>query len=152
MQRSSTTTGRGHWRALALMAACAAAAAVLGACGDDEDYANRPRPPAPITVTAAITGRGVDVSPAKFGAGPVVLIVSNQTEESLKLTLETEDVASGPGITASTDPIDPAGTSQIKADLREGSYTLAADGDGIRPASLDVGEPRPSAQNDLLQP
>ncbi len=152
MQRSSTTTGRRQQRAFTLLAACAVSAIVAGGCGDDEDYANQPRPPAPITVTAAITGRSVDVSPATFGAGPIVLIISNQTDESLKLTLETEDVASGPGVTASTDPIDPAGTSQIKADLREGSYTLKADGDGIKAASLSVGEQRPSAQNDLLQP
>ena len=34
--------------------AAAFLAAGLGACGADEDYANRPRPPSPINVTAAI--------------------------------------------------------------------------------------------------
>ena len=37
--------------------AAALLAAGLGACGADEDYANKPRPPSPINVTAAIDKR-----------------------------------------------------------------------------------------------
>ena len=42
----------------------AALCAVAG-CGGDSDYANKPRPPAPINVTAAITNSQVSVSPQR---------------------------------------------------------------------------------------
>jgi len=125
--------------------------AVAG-CGDDDDYANEPRPPAPIVVTAAITKDGVSVSPAKFGAGPINLIVTNQTETSQQITLETRDTSGGAGITQSTGPINPRDTATLKADVPEGTYRVGVDGDSIDAATLEVSAKRPSAQNELLQP
>lgn len=134
-------------------AALAAVALLTAAgCGDDEDYPNENRPPAPIVVTAAITKSGVSVSPEKFGAGPISLIVTNQTGTSQQVTLETDDTASGPGITQSTGPINPRDTATLKADVPEGSYRVSVGGDSIEAATLEVGAERPSAQNELLQP
>ena len=135
------------------------AAVVLGAlafataCGEDDDYENEPRPPAPIVVSAAITQDGVSVSPETFGAGPVTLIVTNQTQSAQELTLETDEIGgSAPGLEQETGPISPGDTASLKADLREGTYRVGVNGRGISEASLDVGEPRESAQNQLLQP
>ena len=129
------------------------AAALFSACGDENDYKNEPRPPAPIVVSAAISDDKISVSPRRFGAGPVTLIVTNQTDEAQQLTLETDELGgSESGIEQKTGPINPGDTASLKAELRSGQYRVAVDGDGIQPAAVRVGEPRESSQNDLLQP
>lgn len=128
------------------------AAALLTGCGEgSDDYANNPRPPAPINVTAAITDRGITVSPPEFGAGPVVFIIANQTDEARKVTLES-DTSSGPGIRQTTSPINPDGTATLKVDMKTGDYEVRVDGADAEPAAVKVGESRESAQNELLQP
>lgn len=131
-----------------------ATTAALAGCGGGEDnYANNPRPPSPINITAAITEERVSVSPDEFGAGPVVLIISNQTDGAQTVTLETNEIGgSGAGIRQTTSPINPAGTATLKVDLEPATYELSVSGGGIRPAEVTVGPERESAQNDLLQP
>jgi len=130
---------------------CALVLAIgLAACGRQEDHANRNRPPASINVSAAITGARVNVSPTSFGAGPIRLIVSNQTASAQALTFETGGAEAG--LTQTTAPIDPSGTATLELEVTEGGYELStADGD-LEPAAVEVGAPRPSAQNELLQP
>ena len=128
-----------------------AAALLTGCGGGDDDYANNPRPPAPINVTAAITDRGITVSPTKFGAGPVVFIIANQTDDPQKVTLES-DTSGGPGIKQTTSPINPDGTATLKVDMKTGDYEVRADGGDIEAAALTVGAARESAQDELLQP
>ena len=78
----------------------------LAGCGGGEDYANKPRPATPINVTAAISDKKISLSPKEFGAGPVVIIVSNQTGAEQTLTLQTEELGgSQPGLKQKTDPI-----------------------------------------------
>src|SRR3954451_20737044 len=90
----------------------AAALVTLAGCGGGGDYANKPRPPAPINVTAAITDSKVNVSPQRFGAGPIVLIVSNQSSSAQEVTFETNELGgSRPGRKFSTTPINPRGTA-----------------------------------------
>jgi hypothetical protein len=130
-----------------------AATLALAGCGSDPDYANEPRPPSPINITAAVTPEKLTVSPQKFGAGPIVLIVANQTEDPQRVTLQTDELAgSTGGIKQSTSPINPGGTATLKVDVREGEYELSVDGAGVKPARIAVGAERDSAQNDLLQP
>ena len=130
----------------------AATACALAGCGGEGDYANKPRPATPINVTASITEDEISVSPTEFGAGPVVLIVSNQTDARHTVTLETEELGgSQGGIRQSTRPIGPRGTGTLKANVRRGSYAISVGG-GISPASVRVGSPRRSAQDELLQP
>jgi hypothetical protein len=126
-----------------------AAAAGIAGCGDD-DHANRERPPAAINVTAAIADGRVHVSPRSFGAGPIRLIVSNQTTSAQAVTLETGGGDSG--VTGTTGPITPAGTGTLAVDVPEGDYELSTDDRKVQPAAVTVGAPRPSAQNDLLLP
>ena len=128
---------------------------VLVGCGDDDaaDYGNKPRPPAPINVTAAIDPDRVRVSPRTFGSGPVVIIVSNQSGAPQTVTFETDEIGgeSG-GIRRSTQEIASRSTGQLKVDPPEGTYRLGTDAADITPARLEVGKRRRSAQDDLLQP
>jgi hypothetical protein len=126
-----------------------AAALGIAGCGD-EDHVNHDRPPASINVTAAIADGGIHVSPRRFGAGPIRLIVSNQTAAPQELTFETG--GDGSGITQTTAPISPEGTATLEVDAAEGDYVISTGERRIRPTAVAVGAPRPSAQNELLQP
>ncbi len=145
-----------HSRRTAAMAASGVIAALgaLGCGGGGSDYKNSPRPAAPIVVTASISDNSVSVSPRRFGAGPVSVIVTNQTKAAQKVTLETDSGAtsSSPGLRQQTAPISPQDTATLKLDVKPGRYRVHVDGGGIRAATLQVGKARPSAQNDLLQP
>jgi hypothetical protein len=130
----------------------AAVPTVVG-CGSSSGYENDPRPPSPIVLTASIDDQRVSVSPQRFGAGPISLIVTNQTDTAQSVTLESANKAgSGPGLRQETAPISPQDTATLKADVKPGRYTVHVRGDGIAPARLRVGPERASAQNDLLQP
>jgi hypothetical protein len=138
---------------------------VLSGCGDDSDYENRLRPPSPINVTAVIGDGSISLSPSKLGAGPIVIIVSNQSDASQVATLDVDELnspgskkkaptkqASCPAIVC-TGPINPQDTAQVKVVVEpDTTYTLKTDEDAIEPAELRVGEERPSAQNDTLTP
>jgi hypothetical protein len=128
----------------------AVAATIVAGCGGGTDYKNEPRPAAPIVVTASISKSAVSVSPRTFGAGPITLIVTNQTGASQQLTVEINSGQAG--FKGRTGPINPRDTGQLKADLGQGTYSVHVDGNSIKGASLKVGQKRPSAQNDLLQP
>jgi hypothetical protein len=128
----------------------ALAGVLVAGCGASNDYKNEPRPPAPIVITASINKNQVAVSPKRFGAGPITLIVTNQTGASQELTVEVNSGQAG--FKGRTGPINPRDTGQLKADLARGTYSVHVDGNSIRPAQLTVGRERASAQNDLLQP
>ena len=133
--------------------AIAITAAIVAGCGSEADYANKPRPPVPISVTAAIDTSRVRVSPPSFGGGPVVFIISNQSGAAQKVTFESDELgASKGGIRRSTGTIQPRSTAQLKVDPEEGTYTLRASGGGVAPAPIEVGPRRRSSQNDLLLP
>ena len=128
---------------------------MLAGCGEDDaaEYGNEPRPPAPINVTAAIDSDRVRVSPRAFGSGPVVIIISNQSGAPQTVTFETDEIGGDSGgIQRSTPEIAARSTGQLQVDPPEGTYRLSASAGDITPASLRVGERRPSAQNELLQP
>jgi hypothetical protein len=121
------------------------------ACGAESDYANKPRPPAPISVTAAIDKTRIRISPRTFGGGPVVFIISNQSGAEQKVTFESDGSENG-GIRRATGAIEPRSTANLKVDAPEGTYTLSASGGNVAPATIEVGKRRPSSQNDLLLP
>jgi len=129
------------------------ALALAAGCGEEDDYKNEPRPPAPIVVSASIGEERVSVSPRRFGAGPITLIVANQTERAQEIRLETDELGGdAPGIEQSSGPINPGDTASLKANLRPGTYSIGVIGRGGSAASLRVGEARESAQDELLQP
>ena len=141
-------------RTAALAPLAVAGALALSGCGSSSaDYNNDPRPPAPIIITGYIDDQRVSVSPRTLGAGPISLIVTNQTGASQRVTLESAGATgTGPGIKQVTAPISPQDTATLKVDVKPGSYSVHVGGDAIRAARLRVGPERESAQNDLLQP
>jgi hypothetical protein len=123
---------------------------VLTACGE-EDFENEPRPPVPVGLSGVIQDDRVTVSPAKLGAGPVLITISNQSRGPRTVTLEGESIIQREG------PIQPGDTATIQRTLEPGSYEVRAGSKialrrEIVPAMLDIGEPRPDSNNELLLP
>lgn len=137
----------------AALAAFLALALAAAGCGGNDDFANDPRPAAPITLSAAISPARVTVSPSRFGAGPIELIASNQTQTSQRVTLRSTGRASqADELEQSTGPINPGDTASLRADLVKGSYLVTARAAAIDPATIVVGPARESAADSLLQP
>lgn len=130
--------------------ATASFALLAAGCGQDEIYSNDPRPPSAIVLTASINAEEVSVSPLRFGAGPVSLVIANQTSAAQEITFETSGSAAG--FSQKTGPINPGDTATLKADVPPGKVVVKVQGNGIDPARLTVGRRRPSGQNELLQP
>ena len=108
------------------------------ACGADEPEERGNRPPTPIVVNAAILDTQLAVSPRRFGAGPIRLVVTNQTRGTKELRLET--AGRDTGLRQRTGPINPSDTASLQADLPEGEYTVTAgEGDERTTTTLAVG-------------
>jgi hypothetical protein len=116
-------------------------------CGGNDERTSNLRPPTPINVSVRIGDDQISASPTKFGAGPIVVIASNQSSASHTLTIE------GPRVKQSVGPISPQDTATLKVTVDTGEHTLSTDGsESVEPATLTVGTKRPSAQNKLQQP
>src|SRR5688572_977954 len=112
-----------NWRtnAAALAALVALPLAAYG-CGDTDERTSNLRPPTPINVSVKIGDDRVSASPTKFGAGPIVVIASNQSSASHTLTIE------GPQLRQSLGPISPQDTATLKVTVAPGEHTLSAGG------------------------
>jgi hypothetical protein len=142
----------GRIRIGALALGVASAASVLAGCGGGKDFADKPRPAAPITLTGAITSKGVTVSPNRVGAGPVVILVSNQTR--IPHPLELDGAAIAP---VRTDPIGPSDTGKIQVTLARGVYTVKAGTTRavvrqLAPAQLVIGPERADSNDQVGLP
>jgi hypothetical protein len=136
-------------RSLCVLAPVAGAAALAG-CGAEGEYSNLPRPASPIVVTASIGKASVAVSPRRFGAGPVRLVVTNQTDSAQRIIFES---AGGQGgFTQQSGPINPRGTAELQAEVPQGRAVVRVSGEGIDASRLTVGPRRRSGQDELLQP
>jgi hypothetical protein len=136
--------------ARATTAAVLAAGLVVAGCGG-EDFANNPRPPVPVELTGVIQPDAVTVSPARIGAGPVLITMSNQTRTPITTTLDGTSVRDRVG------PVPPLDTATIQRTLEPGRYEVQAGSDvalprEIRPAELEIGRERRSSSSDLLLP
>jgi hypothetical protein len=132
-------------RAMPALALCVGALVIASCGGSDNRTANRP--PVPINVSVQLGTRKVTVSPAKFGAGPITILVANQSGASQTLTID------GPRVRQSVGPINPEDTATLKVTVGPGDYTLSTDESaGLRPTQLHVGPERQSGQNTLLLP
>ena len=124
--------------------------AVSGCGGSGDSHSNEPRPASPVVISASVLPTHVTASPTTVGAGPISLVVANLSVSDQRVTLESADEpgTGGPGTTQTTQPIEPSGTTTIKADVDPGRYSVRVESDEIAPATIDVGAPRESAQND----
>lgn len=125
----------------------------ISGCGGGDDFANDPRPPTAVELSAVIRDEGVTISPTREGAGPILITFSNQTDRAHTITVEGEDVIER------TAPIQPADTATIQKTLQPGTYEVRAGSsravdieDQIRPATLTIGPQRADSNNDLLLP
>lgn len=159
--------GRARAAALGAVFACAAAVAVAG-CGASS-HPNQPRPAVSTRISVVIQPRGVTVQPGRIGGGQedsqqipqnegqpqpriksdepldVTIVAANQTGQETHLTISgTKEVNAGPVFARSP--------ATFQASLPTGSYTVASDLKGSRPAHFTVGPYRASSQNDLLTP
>jgi hypothetical protein len=128
-----------------------ASTALVAGCGSSDKFKNNPRPPTPVQLTGVVTDKQVTISPKRVGAGPVILIVSNQTDLARTITLE------GEGTTDTVGPIQPLDTAKLQQTLKPGSYTVKAGSKSatpkeIAPGTLTVGPARSSSSNELLLP
>ena len=126
------------------------AAALIAGCGND-DFKNEARAPVRLALTGVIKDDKVTVSPAKIGAGPVAITISNQTDSVRIVTLE------GESITEQQGPVQPGDTATIQKTLEPGSYEVRAGSEKavkkeIQPAVLTIGKSRKNSNNDLLLP
>jgi hypothetical protein len=131
-------------------AGLAVAAALIAGCGD-EDFKNEARAPVRVALTGVIQDDKVTVSPAKIGAGPVEITISNQTDSERTITLE------GESITEEQGPVQPGDTATIQRTLAPGEYEVRAGSKRavrkeIQPAVLRIGKERENSNNELLQP
>jgi hypothetical protein len=136
-------------RGIAALLALVSVAALAG-CGD-EDFKNDPRAPVPIELTGVIQPGRVTVSPKNVGAGPVLITISNQTDDPHSVTL------SGGSVQQRVTSVAPSDTTTIRRTLAPGTYEVtageaAAVAKEIRPARLKVGQERPSSSTDLSLP
>jgi hypothetical protein len=125
-------------------------ASLATGCGE-EDFANDPRPAVPRELGGVIQEDAVTVSPSREGAGPITLIVSNQTDDAHTVILEGESVREQVG------PINPLDTATIQKTLEPGEYEVRAGSPTaqrkpIEPAVLTIGKPRKSSSDELLLP
>lgn len=88
------------------MIATVSSALLAAGCGEERSYSNDPRPPSTIVLTASINAEEVSVSPRRFGAGPVNLVIVNETSAAQKITFATSGGAGG--FSQQTGPINPA--------------------------------------------
>jgi hypothetical protein len=125
-------------------------AALVAGCGED-DFKNEARAPVRVALTGVIQDDKVTVSPAKIGAGPVEITISNQTSRERTITLE------GESITEQQGPVQPGDTATIQKTLEPGNYEVRAGSKKavrreIQPALLEIGKQRKNSNNELLQP
>jgi hypothetical protein len=125
----------------------------LAGCGGS-DFENDPRPPVAIELTGVIQARGVSVSPAKVGAGPILITISNQTGEAHTVTLESSGDSS---VDEQVGPIAPQDTATIQKTVAPGPYQVRAGSAAavkkpIPPAELTVGPKRVSSSDKVLLP
>lgn len=120
---------------------------LIAGCGSTKNYANDPRPPSPIGITAAVFPGRISASPTRFGAGPVTLTIANLSNRSLEVTLNS---IGGTDAASKSGPINPQGTAVISVDMKPGAYTLRSSAAGS--TTLRVGRERKSAQDSVLLP
>ena len=104
-----------------------------------------------LALTGVIKNDKVTVSPAKIGAGPVEITISNQTDSVRTVMLQGETIKEQQG------PVQPGDTATIQKTLEPGSYEVRAGSEKavrkeIQPAVLTIGKERPNSNNALLQP
>ena len=152
-------------RTAAVVSATAAGAVLASGCGGEDDFKNDPRPPVPVQLTGVITDEKVTVSPRTIKPGPVVLIVSNQTDQAHTIRLQgpSPEDDDEERVDEQVGPVNPGDTGTLQATLEradggEGYVVRANPGgavdpeDVIQPARITVSGEKDSSSDELLLP
>lgn len=136
--------------ALALLATAGTTAA---GCGSGGHFKDAPRPPTPVQLTGVITANRLTVSPNRIGAGPIRLIISNQTQQAHTITLS----GSGGSEKSTVGPVNPLDTATIQQNLVRGKYTVQAGSSKAvakepKSAIVSVGPPRKDSSDQVGLP
>lgn len=126
----------------------------VGGCGSGSStFRDVPRPPVPLQLTGVVSNDKVTISPNNIGAGPIVLVISNQTQQSQTITLERSGSQGEPNRDV-VGPVNPLQPATLQQTLTPGQYTVSVDSatSGIAPAVINVGASRPSSSNTPLLP
>ena len=142
----------GRIRIGALASGVALTAGLLAGCGGGKDFADKPRPAAPLYLTGVITSSRVTVSPNRVGAGPIVIIVSNQTQAAHTLILDGAKITP-----VQSESVGPTDTARIQTTLRPGTYTVKAGSQKavkkeLQPAHLVIGKQRRDSNDQVGLP
>jgi hypothetical protein len=129
----------------------ATAAMTVAGCGGESKFKNEPRPPAPVQLTGVITDKGVTISPDRVGAGPVILLISNQTQQAHTITLD------GGNTKDTVGPINPLDTAKLQQTLQQGDYQVKAGSSKalskeLKAGTVTVGPRRRSSADQVLLP
>lgn len=116
-------------------------------CGRVSDKPNGTSPPETAQLSAAITDREVSIAPGRLGAGPVRIVVTNQSTSSTPLVLRK---SSGDSTARTRGTVAPGTAAVIQANLSPGRWTLSASND--RATILRIGAKRDSGDDALLLP
>jgi hypothetical protein len=141
-------------RAAAFLMAGAFPFAATG-CGGG-NFQNKPSPAVPIELTGVIQKAKVTISPGEVGAGPILITISNQTNDAHTVILEGESRRSN-RVEERVGPINPLDTATLQRALAPGSYEIRAGSRAavpreIAPARLRVGRERADSNDEVLRP
>ena len=120
---------------------------VAAGCGSDDEARSERAPARADQHLGQIGEEGITASPDKFGAGPITLLVANQSGR----LADPHDRRPPPAPLGRPDQ--PEDTATVRLRVQPGEHTVSAEESaGLRAATLTVGPQRASAQNDLLLP
>lgn len=116
----------------------------LSGC-DADDHPNEQRGASPVELTAKVDNEKVVVSPSEEGEGLFTVTIANLSSGDATLTF------SGP-TDRSTPPIGAGNVLTFKVNLEQGHYLVSVEDESVKPAKLEIGPARESAQNEILLP
>lgn len=136
---------RGSIRAFLVGLCAVAAALIVSGCVGNESYPNKPKPPAPLTISVYVGEDDIAISPNPFGAGPARFIITNQTGTNQNVLISTDQFDRETKVGSGQ-------TTNFKQTVQPGELSISADNTAADSVTIDVGPERPSAQQDLNQP
>lgn len=157
--RPMALAGRRSGAAAVLAALMLAGCGSAGYQGGHLDQRGQTTPDDAVNMSAAVSGSGVIVSPARLGAGQVIVTIVNTGTRGQSLVARP---ATGHGATVRLGEV-PAGSSiQTKVELRPGDYLVGSPRSGesaivsghraLTAARLTVGPFRDGGDADVEQP